>query len=98
MSFLYSWHPATLALLSALFAAIANILARTLLKNAKSQDMLGISFSMMAVTLIVISPFFYAFTMNPLSVGLIITIVLIDLIANYYYFKIFSNHSKLIRN
>lgn len=80
----------TLAILSALFAAIANILARTLLKQLKSKDILGISFLTTAVTLILISPLFYKFNISLVTVVLLVIIALIDTLANYYYFKTFE--------
>jgi transporter family protein len=80
----------TLAILSAVFAAVANILARTLLKDVKSRDILGINFAIMAVTLLVLSPFFYHFTISPLAIGLLGLVALIDTTANYFYFKAFE--------
>lgn len=80
----------TIAVLSAFFAAIANILARTLLKEVRSQDILGINFLTMGATLLLISPLFYFFKATLLSVGLVVLIALIDSMANYFYFKTFE--------
>jgi drug/metabolite transporter (DMT)-like permease len=80
----------TLAILSAVFAAIANILARTLLKDIKSRDILGINFATTAVTLLVLSPFFYRFSATPQTLGLLLLIGLIDGVANYFYFTAFE--------
>lgn len=79
-----------IAIISAFFAAIAWILARTLLKDIKSQDILGINFITMAVMLLLCSPLFYRFEANYLSMWLILLIALIDMIANYFYFKTFE--------
>jgi drug/metabolite transporter (DMT)-like permease len=79
-----------LAVGAALFGSIANILARTLLKDLKSKDILGINFLTMGVTLVLISPLFYKFTPSYLTFGLIILIAVIDTIANYFYFKTFE--------
>lgn len=78
------------AIVSAFFAAIAWILARTLLKDIKSQDILGINFITMAVMLLLCSPLFYRFEATYLSMWLILLIALIDMIANYFYFKTFE--------
>jgi drug/metabolite transporter (DMT)-like permease len=86
MAFSYT----TLAILSAVFAAIANILARTLLKDIKSRDILGINFATSAVTLLVLSPFFYRFSASPQTLGLVLLIGLIDGVANYFYFTAFE--------
>lgn len=78
------------AVISAAFAAIANIMARTLLKDLKSKEILGINFLSMGVTLLLISPVFYKFNASFISVGLIILIASIDTLANYFYFKTFE--------
>lgn len=84
-------NPTTIALLSAFFGAIANILARTLLKDLKSKDILGINFLVMAALLLLVSPTFYVFKITFLSVALLLLIVIIDLCANYFYFKSFED-------
>jgi uncharacterized membrane protein len=78
------------AILSAVFAAIANILARVLLKTLKSKDMLGINFLIMAATLLVVSPFFYSFVYTIQNICLVLLISVIDTLGNYYYFKTFE--------
>ncbi len=80
----------TVAIGSAFFASIANILARTLLKNLRSQDILGINFLTMGATLLLISPIFYSFEASLLSMSLIFLIGLIDTVANFFYFKTFE--------
>ena len=40
----------TIAILSALLGAVANIIARTLLRDLRSQDILGINFLTMGAT------------------------------------------------
>lgn len=79
-----------IAILSAVFAAIASILARTLLKDIKSKDILGINFLTMGAVLLLISPMFYFFEPSILSILLLLSVGLIDGIANYFYFKIFE--------
>ncbi|MCX6784394.1 MAG: DMT family transporter [Candidatus Komeilibacteria bacterium] len=85
-----------LALGSAIFASIANILARALLKNLKSRDILGINFLTMGVTLLLLSPWFYYFKITLLSFGLLVLISFIDCLANYFYFKIFEKNEASI--
>lgn len=79
-----------IALGSSVFAAIANILARTLLKDLQSREILGINFLSMGATLVLLSPFFYHFQPTPLSLGLVLLIGVIDTLANYFYFKTFE--------
>lgn len=80
----------TIAIISAFFSAIANILARTLLKDLRSQDILGINFLTMGATLLLISPLFYFFQASAKAMGLVALIGLIDTVANYFYFKTFE--------
>lgn len=79
------------AVISALFGAIANLIARVLLKNLRSQDILAINFFTMAVTLVLISPLFYQFKPSVLTFSLIALIAVIDTAANYFFFKTFEN-------
>lgn len=79
-----------IAILSAVFAAIANILARTLLKDIRSRDVLSINFSFMALTLLVLSPFFFEFSFSISTILLVVLIGVIDSMANYFYFKSFE--------
>lgn len=99
MNILTSFDPRVLALLSAVFAAFANIMARTLLKDLKSKDILGINFLIMAATMTLVSPYFYTFQPNALSTNaasfvkphfFVILIAAIDTAANYFYFKTFE--------
>ena len=79
-----------LALVSAIFASMANIIARVLLKDIKASSVIGVYFAIMAVTMLVLSPLFYHFEYSPKSIMLLLSIVLIDIIANYFYFKTFE--------
>ena len=80
----------SIAILSALLGAVANIIARTLLRDLRSQDILGINFLTMGATLLLISPLFYSFQPSILVIGLVILIGVIDTVANYFYFKTFE--------
>lgn len=79
-----------IAIISAFLGAVANILARTLLKNIKSREMVGINFLTMGAVLLLISPLFYKFEASTLTVALIVLIALIDTVANYFFFKTFE--------
>lgn len=79
-----------IAIGSAFFSAIATILARPLLKQIDSKSILGINFLTMGAVLVLLSPLFYQFHANRLSIILLITVSLIDTAANYYYFKTFE--------
>lgn len=79
-----------IAIISAFLGAVANILARTLLKELRSQDILGINFLTMAATLILLSPTFYLLKPTLLAMGLLVLIGVIDTTANYFFFKTFE--------
>ncbi len=79
-----------IAIASALFAAIANVLARVLLKGLKAKNIVGINFLTMAVTLLVLSPLFYKFNATPQSLLLLTLVAAIDTLGNYFYFKTFE--------
>ena len=80
----------TIAILSSFFAAIANILARTLLKEIKAKEILAVNFFVMAGTLAFFSHTFYFFEISNTSLLLFASIVVIDAVANYFYFKSFE--------
>ncbi|MFA6305012.1 MAG: DMT family transporter [Patescibacteria group bacterium] len=79
-----------IAIGSALLASVANILARTLLRQVKAREILGINFLTMGATLVLLSPFFYFFKADLVSFALVVAIALIDTVANYFYFKTFE--------
>jgi len=86
-----------IAIASALFGAITNILARTILKDINAKNVLGMNFLLMTGTLAIFSPWFFKFDLSskifnilPTTIILVLIISLIDLLANYYYFKAFE--------
>src|SRR3989344_3013658 len=87
---LSSYSFTTIAIISAFFSAISNILGRTLLKDLRSQDILGINFLTMGISLLLVSPMFYHFEARASTMGLVALIGLIDKVANYFYFKTFE--------
>jgi drug/metabolite transporter (DMT)-like permease len=76
----------TLALGSAVLGAVANIMARTLLKNIKPTDMMVLNFLTMSAVLALFSPMFYHFEISILSFALLVSIAAIDTLANYFLF------------
>ncbi len=77
-------------ILSALLAAVAAVLARVLLKGVPVRKMLAVNFFIMGATLLVLSPLFYKFVFSWTSIGLVVLIAAIDMLANYFYFKTFE--------
>jgi drug/metabolite transporter (DMT)-like permease len=77
-------------IISAFLAAIAGILARVLLKDTPAKKMLAANFLIMGATLLILSPLFYKFIITWQSIGLIILIVVLDTLGNYFYFKTFE--------
>ena len=75
---------------SAIFSAIANIMARYLVKDKRAQNFVPINFLTMGVTLAILSPFFYFFKFTPFSFLAIISIAFVDTFGNYFYFKTFE--------
>lgn len=90
-SFLSSASFTTLAIGSSIFAAIANILARTLLKDLRSQDILGINFLTMGIVLALFSPAFYYFQATEIAMVLLVGLSFLDAVANFFYFKTFEH-------
>lgn len=80
----------TIAIMSALLGAVATVLARTLLKDLNSKDILSINFFTMGIILLLLSPFFYHFEATFIAVSLVLLVALIDTAANYYFFKTFE--------
>ncbi len=81
----------TISIISAFFAAIANLLARTILKDLKTRDILAINFFTMGAVLLLLSPFFYQFKPTAINIALLLIIALVDTAANYFYFQTFEN-------
>ena len=79
-----------LAIFSAFFAAISNLLIKNIVSTIDSKDILGINFMIMAGTLFLISPLFFYLKVSLLVMVILIIIAIIDTFANYYYFKAFE--------
>lgn len=79
-----------IAVVSAFLGAVSTILARTLLKDIKTKDILSLNFFTMGIVLLLISPLFYHFEASIKNMFLIVLIALIDTAANYFFFKTFE--------
>jgi len=75
---------------SAIFAAIAGILARVLLKGIPTKKILSVNFFIIGATLLIFSPTFYKFVLSGKSILLLLSIAIIDTLGNYFYFKVFE--------
>lgn len=80
-----------LAIASAFFCALSNILAKTILKDVTAKDILGINFLMMTVIMAVLSPGFFEIN-GPLItvIPIILLISVVDFFANFFFFKAFE--------
>lgn len=74
-------------LVAACLWAVANILAKVLLRWLNTKEIFSINFFIMAAILLLISPIFYYFIPSFLSIGLVLLVAIIDTGANYYYFE-----------
>ena len=90
MDFILDLDFKLIAIFSALFGALSNIVARVLLKEYRSYDVMGLSFLMVGSTLLLVSPLFYHFEPSWITIGLLYLIGIIDAGANYFYFKTFE--------
>ena len=79
-----------IAIGSAICSAIANVMARYLLKDKRAQNFVGINFLTMGITLVALSPIFYSFKFTLLSFSSVVLISLVDTLGNYFYFKTFE--------
>lgn len=79
-----------LAIGAAFFGAIANLMARFLLKKIKSQNIFWFNFVIMGVSLALLSPLFYFFEATSTTMTILVCVALIDTLANLSYFKAFE--------
>lgn len=82
--------PTVIAVASAMFAAIAGILARVLLQGIPAKNMLGVNFYILGLSLLLLSPWYFRLDFSLVALSLIILIATIDLFANFFYFKTFE--------
>ncbi|KKW42013.1 MAG: EamA-like protein transporter family [Candidatus Magasanikbacteria bacterium GW2011_GWA2_56_11] len=79
----------TLAIFSALFGGLANIFVKRVVERVRPEYALAPGFLFIAASLALFSPWFYSFSATREAIGAIFLVILIDGIANYYYFKTF---------
>ncbi len=81
---------AALATLSALAGAIANLLARQVTRFAPTREYLAVNFGLMFLFLLPAAPFFWQLELRLEALAALIVAALIDLAANYFYFRSFE--------
>lgn len=81
---------AALAAVSAMTGALANLLARRINRFAPTRDFLAANFALMFILLLPAAPFFWRLELRLEAVAILITAALIDLAANYFYFRSFE--------
>lgn len=79
--------PFVLCVVAAFMWAIANILAKYLLKDLSTRDIFSINFLLMAAWLLLVSPLFYKFDFSIELLLWVVVIGLIDTLSNYFYFE-----------
>jgi drug/metabolite transporter (DMT)-like permease len=79
-----------LAVLSALAGAIANLLARKVTRFAPARDYLAVNFGLMFLILLPAAPFFWQLELSLKAAATLTAAALIDLAANYFYFRSFE--------
>lgn len=81
---------AFLSILSALFAALANVSARYVMGFVQTRDYLSVNFVMLVLVTAIVLPFDFWLVLTPLSLVVILVASLIDSAANFCYFKAFE--------
>lgn len=79
-----------IALSSALCAAVANILARKVMRNHDTASLMGVNFFVIGFMMLALSPWYFSADFSRIVLGLIFIISIIDLFANYFLFKTFE--------
>jgi len=80
----------TLLILALCFAVFGNLFSSTILKDVKSRDIIGVNFLIITGTMLVLSPFFFQYEYKEVAVIPLLWIIVLDMSANYFYFKIFE--------
>lgn len=81
---------AALAILSSIAGALANLLARRVARFAPARDYLAVNFGLMFGLLLPAAPFFWRLELRLDALAVLLAAALIDLAANYYYFRSFE--------
>lgn len=83
--------PVFLAVISALFGAIANLLARKIARlQIEARDLIGFNFVLMAVLLAPTTPLFWHLQLNQHTAAWLFLAIGLDGLANYAYFRSFK--------
>ncbi len=81
---------AALALISSIAGAFANLLARRVADFAQARDYLAVNFGLMFILLLPAAPFFWQLELRLEALAVLLAAALIDLAANYFYFRSFE--------
>lgn len=81
---------AILAILSAAAGAVANLLARGISRFATTREYLAANFALMFLMLLPAAPFFWRLSLRWEAIAALLAAALIDLAANYFYFRSFE--------
>ena len=96
ISFEFSFFGLTFAAFA--FAILGNLFSNTVLKNIKGQDIIGINFLIITGAMLSFSPFFFKYNFNEEAIIYFLWVVVLDMSANYFYFKIFEKLKKSIHS
>lgn len=80
----------SLSLLSAFSGALAALLTKRTLRFAPTRDYLSVNFAVLFVLLLPFAPWLFALNLTPGAVALLLLTALIDVPANYFYFRAFE--------
>lgn len=79
-----------LALLSALGGALANLQARSLLRQTSLREIFGLNFALIFALLLPFAPFYFSLDVSPVALGWLALAIGLDAAANYAYFQAFA--------
>ena len=79
-----------LGLTSALFYALANLLAKYVMGFSTARNFISVTFGMIVVFLLPFTPFFFIIKLSPFSLLFIFIATIIDTAGNYFYFSTFE--------
>ncbi|MGB9897648.1 EamA family transporter [Thermanaerothrix sp.] len=80
-----------LALLSALGGALANLMARSILRQTSLRAIFGLNFALIFAWLLPFAPFYFSLAVSPPALGWLALAIGLDAAANYAYFQSFAH-------
>jgi drug/metabolite transporter (DMT)-like permease len=79
-----------LGLTSAIFYALANLLAKNVMGFSSARNFISVTFGLIAIFLLPFTPFFFVINLAPFSLLIIFIATVIDTAGNYFYFTTFE--------